>query len=65
LTGPAGGTFDFGHDAVPSATIQIDALDFNWLASERMTPDQAMSKISTRGDTEQTKWFLTHTEVPY
>jgi len=65
LTGRAGGTFDFGHDAVPSSTIQIDALDFNWLASERMSADEAMSKISTRGDTEQAKWFLTHTKVPY
>jgi len=65
LTGPAGGTFDFGRGSVPSATIQMDALDFNWLASGRMTADEAMSEVLTRGDTEQARWFLAHTEVPY
>jgi uncharacterized protein (TIGR03083 family) len=65
LTGPAGGTFDFGHGSIPSATIQMDALDFNWLASGRMTADEAMSNVVAGGDIDQVRWFLAYSEVPY
>ena len=65
LTGPSGGTFDFGQGAAPAVTIQMDTLDFNWLASERMTADEAMLVVSTQGDTEQARWFLAHSAVPY
>ena len=65
LTGPAGGTFDFGRNSLPSATIQMDALDFNWLASERITPDEAMANVTAFGDADDVKWFLSHSDAPY
>lgn len=65
LTGPAGGTFEFGDGADLTATIQMNTLDFNWLASGRMTADEAMSQASIQGDPQEARWFLAHTEVPY
>ena len=65
LTGPAGGVFDFGSGSDPSATIQMDALAFNWLASGRTSPDEIMSEVLVTGDTDQAEWFLEHTDVPY
>jgi hypothetical protein len=35
LTGAAGGAYQIGHDAAPTATIEMDALDFCILASGR------------------------------
>ncbi len=65
LTGPAGGKFDFGSGPDPSATIQMDALAFNWLASGRTSPDEIMSEVLVTGDTDQAEWFLEHADVPY
>lgn len=65
LTGPAGGTFDFGAGSTPSATIRMDALDFNWLASGRMNVEEAMPNVLTGGDVDQVRWFLSNCAVPY
>jgi uncharacterized protein (TIGR03083 family) len=65
LTGLAGGIFDFGSGSEPTATIRMDALDFTWLTSERMTVDEAISMASTDGDPEHVKWFLDCSDVPY
>jgi uncharacterized protein (TIGR03083 family) len=45
LTGAAGGRYHIGGSATPSATIQIDALDFSVLASGR---DKAASVLANR-----------------
>lgn len=65
LTGPAGGSFDFGSGSAPSATIRLDALDFNWLASGRTTPERIMPDVQITGDREHAEWFLAHAEVPF
>lgn len=65
LTGPAGGIFDFGRGPDPVTTIRMDALDFNWLASGRMTPAEAISHVVTSGDADQARWFLDRAIVPY
>ena len=65
LTGPAGGIFDFGSGSDPSATIQMNALAFNWLASGRTSPDEIISEVLVTGDTDHAEWFLEHADVPY
>lgn len=65
LTGPAGGVFDFGRGPHPAATIRMDTLDFNWLASGRMTADEAIAQVVTVGDAGQARWFLDRATVPY
>ncbi|MFQ6028398.1 MAG: maleylpyruvate isomerase family mycothiol-dependent enzyme, partial [Dehalococcoidia bacterium] len=65
LTGPAGGIFDFGSGSGPSATLQMDTLDFNWLAAGRTSPEDIRSEVLARGDTDQAEWFLANTNVPF
>ncbi len=65
LTGPAGGAYCFGQTITPDAIIQMDALEFNWLASGRMGVEQAASKTSIQGDMALATWFLARVEVPY
>ncbi len=65
LTGPAGGIFEFGTGSEPSATIQMDALDYNWLASGRISPDEAMAGVAVTGNIDEAEWFLQRSDVPY
>lgn len=49
LTGTAGGAWKIG-DGPTSATIQMDALDFNIFASGRFSQDEARSRARITGD---------------
>jgi hypothetical protein len=49
----------------PAATLQLDALDFNLLASGRLTPEEAWSCVSLEGDHALAREALNHTNVPY
>ena len=65
LSGRGGGTWQLGAKVPPTATIQLDVLDFNWLASGRFTPEEAWSCVSREGATALAREVLTHTNVPY
>ncbi len=47
LTGAAGGAWRIGAGAAPAATIRMNALDFNLLASGRLTPRDARARPDT------------------
>lgn len=64
LTGPAGGVYRFGQGE-PAAEIRMDALQFNNLASERMTTQEAQAHVQIQGDRDLANGFLEQTEVPY
>jgi uncharacterized protein (TIGR03083 family) len=67
LTGTAGGTWRLGGSTAPAATIRMDALDFNLLASGRITPAEAQMLPATeiRGDPTVAVWALENTSVVY
>jgi uncharacterized protein (TIGR03083 family) len=67
LSGPAGGAWRIGSSTVPDATIRMDTLDFNLLASGRMTPDDARGLRATTlsGDPEIAGWTLEQTQIVY
>lgn len=62
IPGPGGGSWQIGPASTPVATIQMDLLYFNVLASARMTPDEAwaQSLISISGDAEVANRALNH-----
>lgn len=63
IPGPGGGCWKIGPASTPAATIQMDLLYFNVLASGRMTVDEAraQSLVSISGDTEIADRVLAHT----
>lgn len=63
LAGPAGGCFRIGRDSAPSATIELDAIDFHLLASERLAPDRVGCRIV--GDEALALLALRQTRVLY
>jgi uncharacterized protein (TIGR03083 family) len=67
LTGPGGGTWNIGANLVPTANLELNALDFNLLASGRLSVkdviDQNLVKIS--GDMQAGRLALENTKVPY
>ena len=65
LSGRVGGTWQLGAAVPPSATLHLDVLDFNLLASGRLTPEEAWSRVSLEGDTALAREALNHTNVPY
>lgn len=65
LSGPIGGRWQLGAEGAPRATIHLDVLDFNLLASGRLTPEEAESRASIEGDNALTREILKHTAVPY
>jgi hypothetical protein len=65
LSGPAGGSWRIGRSALPATTIPMYTLDFNQLASRRITPAEARSLCSISGDLELAHKALDHTSVPY
>jgi uncharacterized protein (TIGR03083 family) len=65
LSGRVGGTWQLGAQVSPAATIQLDVLDFNRLASGRLTPEEAWSCVEIEGDTALAREVLKHTNVPY
>lgn len=62
IPGPGGGCWKIGPAPIPAATIQMDLLYFNVLASARMTPDEAraQSLASIGGDVEVANLALDH-----
>ena len=67
LTGPAGGCWRIGPAKPPTATIEMDMLDFSRLGSERLTfaevKSQALASIS--GNREVAFWVLSNAAVPF
>jgi uncharacterized protein (TIGR03083 family) len=67
LSGPAGAHWRIGENPEPSAAIAMDVLDFNLLASERLTAEEARKRslISINGDAELARHVLQQTIIPY
>jgi uncharacterized protein (TIGR03083 family) len=67
LTGPAGGSWHLGPAGEPAATVQMDALEFSRLTSDRLKPDQvrAMSLAQIEGDVATAERVLENSSVPY
>ena len=67
LPGAAGGTYKVGRHPSAAATIRIDVLDFNLLASGRIKPDQvnASGLVQIEGDARLANLALEHTIVLY
>jgi uncharacterized protein (TIGR03083 family) len=65
LSGDIGGIWLLGPKSSPAATIHLNVLDFNLLASGRLTPEEAESRASIEGDTALAREVLNHTNVPY
>lgn len=67
VTGASGGMWRFGPDATPAATLTMDTLDFNLLASERMDADTflAEGRVQIEGDAALARTALEHTIVLY
>jgi uncharacterized protein (TIGR03083 family) len=67
LSGEAGGAWRIGANPEPSATIRMDALDFNVLASGRMTADEARRRqgVEIGGDVRVGELALGQTSVIY
>ena len=62
IPGPGGGCWKIGPTSTPVATIKMDLLHFNVLASARMTLDEAkaQSLVSINGDNEAANLALHH-----
>jgi uncharacterized protein (TIGR03083 family) len=62
IPGPGGGCWKIGSAFTPAATICMDLLYFNVLASARMTPDEARAQglVSISGNTEVANLALDH-----
>jgi uncharacterized protein (TIGR03083 family) len=65
LSGRIGGLWQLGAKVSPAATIQLDVLDFNLLASGRLLPEEAWSRASIEGESALAREVLNHTDVPY
>ena len=67
LAGPAGGAWRIGRAARVDATIRMDALAFNLLASGRLAADRARALSTTVvvGDEAAAAWALEQTSVVY
>ncbi|HXR66185.1 MAG TPA: hypothetical protein VN729_09680, partial [Ktedonobacteraceae bacterium] len=65
LSGRVGGTWQLGSEAPPAATLHLDVVDFNLLASGRLTPEEAWSCASLEGEVDLAREALKHTHVPY
>jgi len=65
LSGDVGGIWLLGSKAPTAATIHLDVLDFNLLASGRLTAEEAESRASIEGDSALAHEVLNHTNVPY
>jgi uncharacterized protein (TIGR03083 family) len=65
LTGGIHLDYRFGTGARADATITMDVIEFNRLASGRITPDVAAASAGINGDTAAAQWFLNNSDVPY
>ena len=62
IPGPGGGCWKIGPVSTPAATIRMDLLYFNVLASGRISPDEARAQglVSVNGDVEVANLALDH-----
>lgn len=67
LTGTAGGRFRIGNTPEPTAILKMDVLQFNRLASERLTPEAAKAEnfVTLSGDRAFADQVLRQSTVPY
>ncbi len=67
LTGASGGSWRLGSDETPDATITLDVMEFNRLASGRLTVEQALAgnSVSIDGDLVLARQALHATSVLY
>jgi uncharacterized protein (TIGR03083 family) len=67
LAGPAGGRFHIGALAEPTAALKMDVLEFNRLASGRISAEdaQAQGLVSLSGDHGFAGQVLAQTSIPY
>jgi uncharacterized protein (TIGR03083 family) len=67
LSGLAGGRYRIGHTPEPSTIIKMDVLEFNRLASGRLTPEAAKAEglVTASGDRNFADQILALTSVPY
>ncbi|MDQ3707304.1 MAG: maleylpyruvate isomerase family mycothiol-dependent enzyme [Chloroflexota bacterium] len=67
IRGAAGGTYKVGAHPSPTATIRMDVLDFNLLASGRLKPDEvkALGLVQIEADARLANLALEHTLVLY
>jgi uncharacterized protein (TIGR03083 family) len=67
LQGGAGGIYKIGKHPSPAAKITLDVVDFNLLASGRITPEQASSVnlVELEGDIELAQMVVKNTRVLY
>ncbi len=65
LSSEAGGEYHFGTEGRAEVSITLDVLQFNRLASGRITPDEALSTATATGDAAIVRWFFEHSDVPF
>ena len=65
LSGNAGGRWQLGARVSPATTIHLDVLDFNLLASGRLTQEVAWSRASIEGEGALAREVLNQTTIPY
>ncbi|HEY6542022.1 MAG TPA: maleylpyruvate isomerase family mycothiol-dependent enzyme [Ktedonobacteraceae bacterium] len=65
LSGSIGSVWQLGAKVSPAATLQLDVLNFNLLASGRLTADEAYTHASIEGDSILARQVLNDTNVPY
>lgn len=67
LAGVAGGTWQIGRRLPPVATLAMEVVDFNLLASGRLAAQEVRSRglVSVSGDETRAKEALENTRVPY
>jgi len=67
LAGQAGGRFQIGKIAEPTAVIKMDVLQFNRLASERLSAAdaEAQSLVNISGDLNFARQILAQTVIPF
>lgn len=68
IPGPGGGCWKFGPASTPAATLQMELLYFNVLASGRITPAEARAQglVSISGDVEAANLAFDHmSPLPY
>jgi uncharacterized protein (TIGR03083 family) len=65
LTGPLAGVYRYGAGQTADAQLTVDGLTFHLLASGRLSPQAAQSKIHIEGNREVAARAIAHTKVMY
>jgi uncharacterized protein (TIGR03083 family) len=65
LAGPAGGAWRIGAAPAPSATVRMDALDFNILASGRFSYAEGRARATLEGDQALAELALRESKALY